>query len=696
MASHVDILGDLKDDFNEYVHVILGTYSFDPDFFEFKILPIFRYNEVENILVLTDKREYQEKLLTMERAGHDYYIDHCYASKTFHPKFVLLVGPERVKLILGSANLTKSGWFESGEIIGSVTHDFSEHDTDSEKILSDFRDFLSKIIERNYIKSKKHRSKLSKVIENLPASHADKKLNVHLIHNIERPILEQVVEIVNAPIKSVKILAPFFDVKGSVFDFFIKNGCKKFHVFLQHDNVTRFPKDKIKDMRADGCEIELCNITFKKNEDRFIHAKIIIIETTLKSYCLYGSANPTSSGMLSTPKNGNLELCVLDTSTPNHYYTLVENDQTIIEHISVEQIHDTPKPPNTKLELNAITIHDAYLDKKKLVLETDTLPGSANIVLSHVDEESCIIPVNTQEELFAVNLDDEQFVFCSEPTYVQIRLRKNQDESNRRWISTQRLETIPRRVDVEKILNGDGISGLLLYLNKHKKFEDDPQWFYHFLSLLRFDDLANLETGRRRAVQRKRKTEIDGTYEKPPEINPKVIFKRKFEKISNDIEESLQDMNKFEQKKFENLFELFLRCGLLNFWFTYEKIIPIEHLRFIRVGIEKFLDLFEYIPKDKNFEKCLNDINFWQHFLLLSFLMYTLQKKAGFLRTNPRVLKVFKETTAQLVNEIENDVIFVKEDFNSAMKEYSEFENLDIDLAKMDQFYMDEFSKKIF
>ena len=163
MISQTDILEELKKSSDEYQHVLLGTYSFDPDFFEEKILPVFTTKDAETILVLTDKNEYQKRFSDMSTAGHEYYIDYCYASQIFHPKFILLTWSEGIKLFLGSVNLTKQAWFDSAEMVGSVTYLYNTPDKQAEKILSDFREYLSKIIEKQFIKSKKHKSKILEI-----------------------------------------------------------------------------------------------------------------------------------------------------------------------------------------------------------------------------------------------------------------------------------------------------------------------------------------------------------------------------------------------------------------------------------------------------------------------------------------------------------------------------------------------------
>ncbi|KER05482.1 hypothetical protein AAA799E16_01875, partial [Marine Group I thaumarchaeote SCGC AAA799-E16] len=459
MISEIDILEDLKETSDEYQHVIIGTYSFDPDFFEEKILPVFRTKDAETILVLTDKDEYQNRFLDMGRAGQEYYIDYCFASQTFHPKFILLTWSEGIKLFLGSVNLTKQAWFESGEMIGSITYFYSEPDKHTEKILSDFREFLSRALEKNILKSKKHRAKISEVIEKLPQSKEKIDSEVKLLHNIDESILKQINKIVNEPIKSVTLSAPFFNTDGSVLDFFVNAGCKNFDIFIQPNRVTEFPKEKIKKLLSQDISINTNQIKFKENESRFIHAKILIIKTNSNSYCLYGSANPTFSGMLSTPEKGNLEICILSKNSDKKYYDpLIENDSILINKIKIDDVQETTSENIKSKKTIQENLLDSYLEGKSLILHRDSTIESFDVILAHSNKEFLKIPIQLTKQELSINLNEEQFAFCSRPTYVFLEYSDNEKviQSNKRWISTQTLELTPRRMDIERIQKSDG------------------------------------------------------------------------------------------------------------------------------------------------------------------------------------------------------------------------------------------------
>ena len=143
--QELDLYQDLKDGSDVYEHVIFGTFSFDPDFFEEKILPILKYKEAKNVIVLTDRSEYQRRFSDMKSAGREYYIQECYASKTFHPKFMLATWDKGIKLVIGSANLKKQSWFNSAELVASIEFNTSSKDDEHIQILTAFRKFLTLI-----------------------------------------------------------------------------------------------------------------------------------------------------------------------------------------------------------------------------------------------------------------------------------------------------------------------------------------------------------------------------------------------------------------------------------------------------------------------------------------------------------------------------------------------------------------------
>jgi len=709
MNSHeLDILTELKDASEEYHQVLIGTFSFDPIFFEEKVLPVFRSRDAENILVLTDPSEYADKFSKMKLAGQEYYIDYCTSKHTFHPKFMLLSWSEGAKLVIGSLNLTKQAWFDSAELLANLDYDFSNPNKEAQYLFNEFRKFLIKIIENNLLKSSKHKAKLQEVIDNLSWSNIphDSK-ETHLIHNIERPILPQVTDIVSSNIVSAKILAPFFNKEGSVIEHLIENGCKKIDIYLQPQKVTGFPKEKILKLIEDGKNIKIFSIKLKENDERFIHAKTLILHTKEGSYCLFGSANPTYSGMLSNCQNGNLELCLLRHNKKNKYFDdLFLSESFEISEIKPQEIADEERKELGDGKSIKLRLIDAYLEKKSIFIqfEPKTKSKNAKLLLCRSEDEFQEIACKVNENEIVLQLTEDQLSFCnSRSTYVKIQLEQDTEtiESDLRWISTQALELTPRRMDVKKIQDSGGRFGLISLLNKLEKFSEDADWLFYFLQRVSLERLETMEYLRRKIKRRHFESEEDIEYEKPPEINAIEKLNKKFEKKQGHIRykaDSFQ-FDKDSSKSFENLFTEFMALSKFIMWFVIRNQKFVAHLRFIRNILEDWVILIKKIktenefPFDKNiFEK----LQFWQHLLVFCYLIFSYHRETRFLIKNEGVAKVFMNTYHDVVEEfLEEGKVFSLDDFSKVKEEYEEFERLQIDFEKMARFFQEELGHEI-
>jgi len=315
------------------------------------------------------------------------------------------------------------------------------------------------------------------------------------------------------------------------------------------------------------------------------------------------------------------------------------------------------------------------------------------VILAHSEDEFLKISIQSEEKEIVVNLNEEQFAFCSKPTYVFIENESNQ--SNKRWISTQTLELTPRRMDIERIQKSDGRYGLISFLNKLEQYADDPEWFYYILQKVKFDKLGTLEPIRRRLLQRKFDEEEDSEYEIPPKTDLVSNFKNKFEKNNKNIKESLE-FEKIELDEFDKLFNQFLAWSKIVTWFVLRNEEFVDNLRYVRSNIEEFLKIVRRLSKEKEFRDHLDEINFWYHLVLFSYLIFKFHKKAGFMQKNKGVVRVFSETTKEIIQDfgINHDKIDIKK-MNFVIEEYDEFGDLEIDISEMKRIFREEFSSEI-
>lgn len=99
---------------------LLLTYSFDPIFFEQVVLPDLWAGRSSDILVLGDKSQIdtsiQSSVGQLWHLGRHYLLAGANVRGAFHPKVFLRLGPKDGVVMLGSGNVTSSGWGGNQEL----------------------------------------------------------------------------------------------------------------------------------------------------------------------------------------------------------------------------------------------------------------------------------------------------------------------------------------------------------------------------------------------------------------------------------------------------------------------------------------------------------------------------------------------------------------------------------------------------
>ncbi|MEM6965217.1 MAG: hypothetical protein AAF573_10650, partial [Bacteroidota bacterium] len=120
------ILRNLFDEIpnKEFHSCILTTYSFDFHFMEEKVRRQLQAKGIINISILVDEQMLESSLgnLTgnLSRVGKSYSISSISTSSLFHPKINLFVGENKALILLGSGNITATGFGKNHEIWSSV------------------------------------------------------------------------------------------------------------------------------------------------------------------------------------------------------------------------------------------------------------------------------------------------------------------------------------------------------------------------------------------------------------------------------------------------------------------------------------------------------------------------------------------------------------------------------------------------
>lgn len=103
-----------------YQRALLLTYSFDPIFFEQMVLPDLWAGQSSDILVVADQAQIDASMHAaagqLWHLGRNYLLAGANHSGAFHPKLFLRLGAKDGLVMLGSGNVTSSGWGGNQEL----------------------------------------------------------------------------------------------------------------------------------------------------------------------------------------------------------------------------------------------------------------------------------------------------------------------------------------------------------------------------------------------------------------------------------------------------------------------------------------------------------------------------------------------------------------------------------------------------
>ena len=256
--------------------------------------------------------------------------------RRFHPKAILLAGPTRAALAVGSGNLTHGGWSANYEIWASY-----ESDDDGLPAISAFRDYL-----RTVVGMVPQSETLSEEIfaafdaganswaADLPAPEG--------LYGIpaDRPLLDTMVDLAGDDVQKVTVCAPYYDPDGEAlaelagrFSSPIKTLLQKNHVGLSNSAASALPQNT-----------ELLNVDV--DPSCFIHAKLYGFHRTDTTVLFAGSANVSRAALMAGDGWGNAELIAAQT-LPSE-----QADELLSDLVVLDEAPDFPEtPPSDEWEV---------------------------------------------------------------------------------------------------------------------------------------------------------------------------------------------------------------------------------------------------------------------------------------------------------------------------------------------------------
>lgn len=681
----IDLLTTLKDE-SLYSSAILGTYKFDGQFFEDKVLPTIQDLEITNIVVLTDSKEY-ETGREINRAGEWYYLDSIRVPGIFHPKFVLLLGHRRGTAMIGSANLTELGWRQNAELATIIKHVEEDPEHQNGDAFYQLKEFIQRISDPKYLASEKTRSAIDAAFQDAPwipdnISNPSES-NVRVIHNVDKSISDQVLEYINTDTHTIDILSPFFgETDVTPLEKLAETGCNELNIFLQPDDVRGFVSESVQQGLSDNLSKQIRKISMAgDDEDRYLHAKLIHGKGDSGTWTLFGSPNLTSAALIETANSGNLELGVIRQETnPEYFDYLLESSDIDISLINSEQIPHKPIERSSTESETDFQLFEAYIDEADN-LQVSFEPTEFNRGILHLKRQS-------DSELFSksfsddrngtIQLEDDEIVdFCQSSTKVYLTLDADEGEitSSERWLSLPTLGKKPRRGEIESIEASNGRYGLLDVLNRLEGMEA----MYRFLEGIDFNKITSGKGGVG-TVSINGGGEEGGAGIKDREFaDYSELIEEKVEKFSDGLEDNeWPEDNQTWEDCLYNLFNLYLGGSKLTLWWIERD--PAEKLRLRH--IKKATETLQYsvtsmrgIEGEEFTYQVEEDLKLLEHTAIVCYFVNEIQIREGLSSgPNERVYEMFRETSRSALNtfgKARDNPIPSKELLESCLTEYN-------------------------
>jgi hypothetical protein len=288
-----------------WTRALFGTYALSLGFFEAAPLRALRRVGANDIRILADVSGVAASLgeAGAREVGRTYAVDAIGApGGCFHPKFVLLDGEDGPRLVIGSGNLTFGGWgrnLELCEILSPRT---------SPRAFGDMADFLEALATSPRLDFPNAGIAASWAGAVRRSGDMGGGSNVRLLHSVDRPIADQLVEMADAAGGATGLLvaSPYFGSAGAVRGLADGLGLERFAVHVstalalagQHYDFAHDP-------RADRVVVENLD---EEPRQRPMHAKLIEIICRDRVLTVSGSVNASGPAL---SRAVNVELAVV-------------------------------------------------------------------------------------------------------------------------------------------------------------------------------------------------------------------------------------------------------------------------------------------------------------------------------------------------------------------------------------------------
>ncbi|MFD7967429.1 hypothetical protein [Streptomyces clavifer] len=240
---------------------------------------------------------------SVRRAGRSYLAGLAYAhGAAFHPKLMVLAGPEYATIALGSGNTTLAGWQANAELWTVLRVDGEQSPTAVPDLSAWLRDLPEQV--RFSAGVPQALGRVAALLDRLHRDRTPKAPQVRVVSSLRSPIIDQLPQ---GPVAELAVFAPFYDRRSMAL-----------RRLLERFRPSRFTlayQPGLSDL--DGPSVaalvkEYDGRVISDNDQRYRHGKLVEWVSEGQRWALTGSPNLSAAALLlSQGEGGNCELGVI-------------------------------------------------------------------------------------------------------------------------------------------------------------------------------------------------------------------------------------------------------------------------------------------------------------------------------------------------------------------------------------------------
>lgn len=271
---------------------LFTTYALSLSFFEAAPLIALKANGCRSTRLLADLDGYRASLTEAgaSHVGRSYDVAPVMVNGgVFHPKLALVSGPDGLRAMVGSGNVTFMGWGGNLELTEHLTSQ------NTAAAFADIAEFLESLPSTPRLQS--NWPDLSLLTERCQeAAGTTQDGAVRFIHNLDQTIADQLKAYSDAAggAQALRIIAPFYGMASGVVDLARRLGVDEVTVGVHVDAPERFA---FEEAEKHGLKVSAAAPDIMRGDTRRLHAKLIVVEARHTDIVLSGSANGSQAAL---------------------------------------------------------------------------------------------------------------------------------------------------------------------------------------------------------------------------------------------------------------------------------------------------------------------------------------------------------------------------------------------------------------